>query len=95
MDTNIKKSEVLGPGCARSQGSFRVVRYAADQAGLTCELVKVADNTPMMTLGIMATSAIAIEAEVKPPAALRATRRSRSGSPRLAQGSDLRLGHWQ
>jgi small redox-active disulfide protein 2 len=64
MPTAITKVEVLGPGCARCQETYRVVRHVVEQAGLTCEVVKVDDIKRMMALGIMATPAIALDGAV-------------------------------
>jgi hypothetical protein len=86
---------VFEPGCARYQESFRAVRHLAEQAGLTCELVKLDSITRMMALGLMATLVVAVAGQVKPRVALRAPRRSRSGSPRPAQSSSFDVGYWR
>jgi small redox-active disulfide protein 2 len=64
MSTAISKIEVFGPGCARCQETYRVVRHVVEQAGLACEVTKVEDIKQMVTLGIMATPAIAIDGVV-------------------------------
>jgi small redox-active disulfide protein 2 len=64
MPTKITTVEVLGPGCARCQEVYRVVRHVVDEAGLTCEVVKNESYPRMMELGIMATPAIAIDGKV-------------------------------
>jgi len=61
MDTNVKKVEVLGPGCVRCEETYRVVRHVVESAGLSCELVKVESYQRMAQLGVMATPAIAID----------------------------------
>jgi small redox-active disulfide protein 2 len=64
MPSDVKKIEVFGPGCARCQETYRVVRHVVEQAGLTTEVVKIEDIKRMMALGIMATPAIAIDGAV-------------------------------
>ena len=64
METTITKIEVLGPGCARCQETYRVVRHVVESAGLACELVKVESYQRMAQLGILATPAIAIDGGV-------------------------------
>jgi small redox-active disulfide protein 2 len=64
MESNVKVVEVLGPGCARCQETYRVVRHVVEQAGLPCEVVKVEDVTRMMALGVMATPAVAVDGKV-------------------------------
>ncbi len=64
MSTAIIKIEVFGPGCARCQETYRVVRHVVELAGLSCEVVKVDDLKRMMALGIMATPAIAVDGAV-------------------------------
>jgi small redox-active disulfide protein 2 len=64
MPTAIAKIEVFGPGCARCQETYRVVRHVVEEAGLTCEVTKVDDIARMMALGIMATPAVAVDGKV-------------------------------
>lgn len=64
MPTAITKIEVFGPGCARCQETYRVIRRVVEEAVLTCEVTKVEDIKAMMALGIMATPAIAIDGKV-------------------------------
>ena len=64
METTITRIEVLGPGCARCQETYRVVRHVVESAGLSCELVKVESYQRMAQLGVMATPAIAIDGGV-------------------------------
>ncbi|MCU0291754.1 MAG: MTH895/ArsE family thioredoxin-like protein [Thermoanaerobaculaceae bacterium] len=64
MSEHVKRIEVFGPGCARCQETYRVVRHVVESAGLTCEVVKVDDITRMISMGIMATPAIAIDGTV-------------------------------
>ena len=64
MSETITKIEVLGPGCARCQETYRVVRHVVETAGLACEVVKVESYQRMAQLGVMATPAIAIDGGV-------------------------------
>jgi small redox-active disulfide protein 2 len=64
MDTNIRKIEVLGPGCARCKETFRVVQHVVESAGLTCSVVKEESIQRMIELGVMATPAIVIDGSV-------------------------------
>ena len=64
MSDETKLIEVFGPGCARCQETYRVVRHVVESAGLTCEVVKVDDIKRMIAMGIMATPAIAIDGKV-------------------------------
>ena len=64
MSTNIRRIEVLGPGCSRCQETYRVVRHVAESAGLACEVVKVESFQRMAELGVLATPAIAIDGGV-------------------------------
>lgn len=64
MPTTIKKIEVLGPGCARCQEVYRVVRQVAEELGLSCEVIKVDSYQRMGELGVMATPAIVVDGQV-------------------------------
>ena len=64
MDTNVKKIEVLGPGCARCKETFRVVQHVVESAGLTCSVVKNESIQRMIELGVMATPAVALDGTV-------------------------------
>jgi small redox-active disulfide protein 2 len=64
MDTNVKKIEVLGPGCARCKETFRVVQHVVESAGLTCSVVKNESIQRMIELGVMATPAVALDGAV-------------------------------
>jgi small redox-active disulfide protein 2 len=64
MDTNIRKIEILGPGCARCKETFRVVQHIVESVGLTCSVVKEESIQRMIELGVMATPAIVIDGSV-------------------------------
>lgn len=64
MVTDSTLIEVFGPGCARCQETYRVVRHVVEQAGLTCQVTKVEDMKRMLQMGILATPAIAFDGKV-------------------------------
>ena len=64
MDATVKTIEVLGPGCARCQETFRVVQHVVESAGMTCNVVKNASIQRMVELGVMATPAVVIDGGV-------------------------------
>lgn len=64
MSDKVKLIEVFGPGCARCQETYRVVRHVVESEGLPVEIVKVDDIKRMISMGIMATPAIAIDGTV-------------------------------
>jgi small redox-active disulfide protein 2 len=64
VEIRIGRIEVLGPGCARCRETYRVVRHVVDDAGLTCEVLKVESAQRMAELGVMATPAIALDGAV-------------------------------
>ncbi len=64
MSAQIALIEVFGPGCARCQETYRVVRHVVEQAGLACQVTKVEDMKRMLQAGILATPAIAIDGRV-------------------------------
>ncbi len=64
MSENVRKVEVLGPGCARCKQTFQVVKAAVEEAGLAAEVEKIESLPRMLELGILATPAIAIDGRV-------------------------------
>lgn len=64
MNESISVVEVLGPGCARCNETFRVVRHVVESAGLGHEVVKNDSIQRMVELGVMATPAVAIDGRV-------------------------------
>ena len=64
MDATVKTIEVLGPGCARCQETFRVVQHVVESAGLRFTVVKNESIQRMVELGVMATPAVAIDGGV-------------------------------
>ncbi len=62
--SEIRRIEVLGPGCARCQEAYRVVRHVVESAGLTCEVVKNESIDRMIELGLLATPGVAFDGRV-------------------------------
>jgi small redox-active disulfide protein 2 len=64
MSDTPTKIEVLGPGCARCQETYRVVRHVVESAGLSCEVVKNESIDRMVELGLLATPGVAFDGKV-------------------------------
>ena len=54
----------LGPGCARCQETYRVVRHVVEQSDFACTLTKSEAIDRMVALGVLQTPAIAINGGV-------------------------------
>lgn len=57
--------KVLGPGCPKCHETEKLVREAVAEAGVSAEVVKVADFQEMAALGVFATPAVVIDGAVK------------------------------
>lgn len=57
--------KVLGPGCPKCHEAEKLVREAVAEAGVSAEVVKVADFQEMAALGVFATPAVVIDGVVK------------------------------
>jgi small redox-active disulfide protein 2 len=57
----VKRIEVLGPGCARCQETYRVVRHVVERAGLPCEVIKNSSVDRMVELGMLASPGVAVD----------------------------------
>ena len=64
VETKVRTIEVLGPGCARCQETYRVVRHVVESAGLACRVVKNESLQRMLELGVMATPAVVVDGVV-------------------------------
>jgi small redox-active disulfide protein 2 len=62
--SEIRKIEVLGPGCSRCRETFRVVDEVVRADGLAFEVVKDETIERMMALGLMATPGVALDGKV-------------------------------
>mgnify|MGYP001766476134 CR=1 FL=1 len=56
--------EVLGPGCARCQETYRVVRHVVEQSDFACTLTKSEAIDRMVALGVLQTPAIAVNGKL-------------------------------
>ena len=59
------KIEVLGTGCAKCKRLEENVRKAVKEAGLTADIVKVADINEIVNRGVMMTPALIIDGDTK------------------------------
>ena len=64
VETLVRTIEVLGPGCARCQETYRVVRHVVESAGLACSVVKNDSIQRMIELGVMSTPAVVVDGGV-------------------------------
>lgn len=62
--SDMKRIEVLGPGCTRCKETFRVVQHVVEQAGLSAEVVKDESIERMMAVGLLATPGVVIDGKV-------------------------------
>jgi len=61
----MKTITVYGPGCAKCKQTEALVRKVAVETGTDATVVKVSDIKAMVTAGIMATPAVAVDGVVK------------------------------
>jgi small redox-active disulfide protein 2 len=61
MSSNVKKIEVLGPGCARCRETHRAIVRAVEEAGLSIPVEKVESVDRMVELGVLTTPAVAVD----------------------------------
>ena len=61
----MKNIKVLGSGCKNCETTARLIRIAAEQAGVEIELEKVTDIAEIMGYGVMSTPALAVDGTVK------------------------------
>lgn len=59
------KIQILGTGCAKCNTLAENAKKAADELGLSYELVKVTNLNEIMAFGVMITPALAIDGQVK------------------------------
>lgn len=60
----ITRIEVLGPGCAKCQETYRVLTTVLDAIGVTIPIEKVESYERMMERGILSTPAVALDGKV-------------------------------
>jgi small redox-active disulfide protein 2 len=61
----VKKIQILGTGCAKCHKLAQNAKAAADELGLSYELVKVTDLAEIGRFGVMFTPALAVDGQVK------------------------------
>lgn len=60
----MKRLQVLGPGCPNCRKVAELAERAATELGIEYELEKVTDITKIVSFGVMATPALAIDGKV-------------------------------
>jgi small redox-active disulfide protein 2 len=60
----MQKIEVLGPGCARCNETYRVVSHVVEAANLDAEVVKDDSMERMMALGLLSTPGVVIDGQI-------------------------------
>jgi len=61
----MKKLHILGTGCAKCNALMEATKKAADELGLTYEVVKVTKIKDIMAFGVMMTPALVVDGTVK------------------------------
>jgi small redox-active disulfide protein 2 len=59
------KLQVLGPGCPNCKKLEANTRQAAEELGLSCEVLKITDINEIISFGVMKTPALALDGTVK------------------------------
>lgn len=57
--------EVLGMGCQKCANLYEAAKQAAEELGLSPEIVKVEDIQKIMSYGVMTTPALVVDGVVK------------------------------
>lgn len=61
----IQEIKVLGPGCAKCKSIYQVIEKVVRENNLDVRLTKIEDIAEIMSYGIMATPAVAVDGIVK------------------------------
>jgi len=61
---SVRLIEVLGPGCAKCQETYRVVCTVLEAVGVSIPVEKVESYERMTALGILSTPAVAVDGQV-------------------------------
>jgi small redox-active disulfide protein 2 len=64
-ETDMKKIQILGTGCAKCTKLAENAEKAAKDLGVEYELEKVSDINEIMNFGVMTTPALVVDGEVK------------------------------
>lgn len=57
--------KVLGPGCAKCTEAEKIMRAAADEAGVAAAIEKITDFQRIAGYGVFATPAVVIDGQIK------------------------------
>jgi small redox-active disulfide protein 2 len=60
----MKSIKVLGSGCKSCETTAKLIRIAAEQAGVEIELQKVTDIGEIMAYGVMSTPGVVVDGEL-------------------------------
>ncbi len=60
----MKNIKVLGSGCKNCDTTARLIRIAAEQAGIEIELEKVTDIAEIMGYGVMSTPGVVVDGKL-------------------------------
>jgi len=60
----MQKIEVLGPGCARCNETYRVVSHVVETANLEVEVVKDDSVERMLQLGLLSTPGVVVDGKI-------------------------------
>ncbi|MCP4199044.1 MAG: thioredoxin family protein [Proteobacteria bacterium] len=60
----MKNIKVLGSGCKNCETTARLIRVAAEQAGVEIDLEKVTDMAQILSYGVMSTPGVVVDGEV-------------------------------
>jgi small redox-active disulfide protein 2 len=60
----MKQIKVLGSGCKNCETTVKLLKIAAQQAGVEIELVKVTDMAEIMGYGVMSTPGVVVDGKV-------------------------------
>ena len=64
MPDNVRKIEILGPGCARCKEAYRVVQHVVAEAGVPFEVTKNESIERMVEVGLLATPGVVVDGAV-------------------------------
>ena len=57
--------KVLGPGCAKCGEAEKIMRAAAEEAGVAATIEKVSDFQQIAKFGVFSTPAVVIDGQIK------------------------------
>jgi small redox-active disulfide protein 2 len=60
----MKNMKVLGSGCKNCETTAKLIKIAAQQAGVEVELEKVTDMAQILSYGVMSTPGVVVDGKV-------------------------------